>query len=64
MRQRKSIAPPSPSDQESEPGATLHPALNAGSVDGVCPSYTLVYPNVAGGKSVAACAQNPAMKQL
>ncbi len=36
-------------NQESEPGKWLHPAPIAGSVVWVWPSYTLVYPNVAGG---------------
>ena len=34
------------------PTPELHPAPNAGSVVGVSPSYTLVYPNRAGGKSI------------
>ena len=53
-----------PFSQEVAEGKSKHPAPKAGSVVWVCPSYTLVYPKVAGGKSIAACEQNPPMKQL
>ena len=53
-----------PSVHCSRPDPSLHPAPNAGGVVWVCPSYTLVYPCVAGGKSMAACEQKPPMKQL
>ena len=53
-----------PAAQSELPGAPLQPAPKAGSVVWVCPSYTLVYEKEAGGKSIAACAQNPPMKQL
>ena len=55
---------PTPAAQLKEPGEVLHPAPKAGSVVWVCPSNTLKYEKVAGEKAIAACAQNPPMKQL